>query len=766
MIDSKIMNDLIARYDYYIPLRGHDKQVAEDKWDYTPDMGVHFAAPLIKAKGRVSRAEKPFAYIFQMNHSAITGSNKNSLNQRMYRLALEDTTGIMTVKDAWYEYIGEEDGVKKWEMRSPEYSTDREQYEQNIEEFEERMQELSEQGLASRKRKGLNVGLFIKPKQAAQHEVHVYVNGDEKVIYINGNPKVARAINGTNLVDQGKALSAVANVSRFMAANFTTRNPLFVASNFARDYIYASTILAVKEDVAYAAKFQKNLVHSAGSLQRYIAGKADVSNKWDNYAVEFIMNGGKTGYSHIVELQKIQKRIEKEIKKNGKVSEGGALLRALSAANEFAENLSRLSVYITSREEGRSIDKSIYDAKEVTVNFNRVGTGAKGNNMVRSFYLFFNVALEAMANITRAGKKSPKKMAALLASFVASGILMPLINGLIGGDDAEEKYKNLTQWERQNNFCIWTGKGFIKIPISQELRVFHALGDNLYQAVSGKTTATEAAVGSLESFTDLLPINPLGAAKSWTEVLPDAVKPIMQISSNKSWTGGRIYNPYASDYDPGHVQSLRNKKGEIFAPAILYDASRALNKATGGNDIEPGVGFNPDIAAHLMKGYFGGLWTMAYQTANITQKVAHRAMGKNAKIKIRETPLRQFYADENDIMENKAGINKQYYGVMDEVRKNEHYIKGYKKEAEQLQKEGADVLDLAKKVSNVYEMNTHKHQILYEIDKRIKYMEGKYDEIEDMDIITVQVERLKILAIEISKLEKKGGHRRNSRPVP
>ena len=75
------------------------------------------------------------------------------------------------------------------------------------------------------------------------------------------------------------------------------------------------------------------------------------------------MNGGKTGYSVIVELQKTQKRIERDLRRHGKKSRAEALLKGIQSANEFAENITRLAAYVTSREEGRSIVQSISDAK-------------------------------------------------------------------------------------------------------------------------------------------------------------------------------------------------------------------------------------------------------------------------------------------------------------------------------------------------------------------------------------------------------------------
>lgn len=45
--------------------------------------------------------------------------------------------------------------------------------------------------------------------------------------------------------------------------------------------------------------------------------------------------------------------------------------------NRAVENCARFAAFMTSREMGRSIDRSIYDAKEISVNFNKKGSGAK-----------------------------------------------------------------------------------------------------------------------------------------------------------------------------------------------------------------------------------------------------------------------------------------------------------------------------------------------------------------------------------------------------
>ena len=70
------------------------------------------------------------------------------------------------------------------------------------------------------------------------------------------------------------------------------------------------------------------------------------------------------------------------------------------------------------------------------------------------------------------------------------GFLSPIIAGMIGGDDEEDDFMKMSDWDRQNNWCIPVGDGYIKIP-PHEMRVFHRLGDNIYQASTGRKDTLE-----------------------------------------------------------------------------------------------------------------------------------------------------------------------------------------------------------------------------------------------------------------------------------
>lgn len=754
LIDKKTLNELSSRYEYYIPLRGHDAEVAEDRWDYSPNMGTYFVAPLIKAKGRKTRSESPFAYIFSMAQSSINSTNRNLLNQTILRLANKDKTKLLGVNKAWYVQNGlNEDGKPVYEVQSPVYSENHEQYERNIEEFEERMQKLAEAGLAVQSGNKLDIGgLFIKRDQAEQHEAHVYQNGTEYVVYINANPAVARAITGANAKDLHKDLRFIARVSRQMAANFTTRNPIFVLSNFSRDYIFASSILPVKEDAKYTVQFQRNMLKSAGALQRYIRGRADLTKIQDRYLVEYIMNGAKTGFSHIIELQKIQKQIEREIKKGDNKSIFRHTLDALESCNEFAENLSRLSVYITSREQGRSIVQSVSDAKEVTVNFNRNGAGGWGAAWFRSLYLFVNAGIQSLSNFAKVAQKNKGKTTLLISSYTLSGFLMPLLSALIGGDDGAEEYMKLSDWERQSNLCIYTGNGFIKIPLPHELRVFHAMGDNVYQVLFGKKDITESILDVLLGFSDLIPANPTGAVHgSWADIMPDATKPFFQLAANKNFTGSMITNEWADPNKPGYLRIRTNKKGEPYAPAFLVKLGESLDSTTGGDGVEKGwFSFNPDEVNHILRGYFGGLYSMGMQVLDLSSKVYDIAETGEFKLKSRETPLKAFYTSSDDLLVTSSGLNSKYFKISDDIRETERKIKGYQ---QQVSKGEIGIDKFAEKIQGIAKDVT-RYERVYPYIKRIKKLESvlkELDSAQQKEVETI-ISNLKKEVIEINSI--------------
>ncbi|GHU74277.1 hypothetical protein FACS189413_19010 [Bacteroidia bacterium] len=383
-------------------------------------------------------------------------------------------------------------------------------------------------------------------------------------------------------------------------------------------------MLIVKEDAKYLGKFlvNENILNPSGAWEKLVKYEKNPDTA-DKYVREFFKHGGDTGYSHLFELRDMQREIDKAINPKLTLDKAwDAFKWPFETINKIIENTTRLAVYQTSREMGRSIERSISDAKEITLNFNRKGAGGGFSDYVMSAYLFVNAGVQALANFLGIFMKHPVKMTGLIGGYVSMGMITPLINAmLMGGDDDE--YWNLPDYERQNNICLRIGDGFMKIPLPQELRVFNKIGDEIAQVIAGRKDFGDAFGSSLLGLLDLIPTDPMGAAETGTisSVLPDAFKLWFQLAENKNFTGSPIGKEKAwknKALPEWRRENIRiNREGEPITPGPVIFLTRMANYVTGGDNYEKGViNVNPDDVNHILRGYLGGFYQLATQPIN------------------------------------------------------------------------------------------------------------------------------------------------------
>lgn len=641
MMDKDTYEKISDMYKYYIPLRGFDETTSEEAYAYLLHQSSAFNAPIKVAKGRSSKADDPFANMQSMAESAITQGNRNKLvKQRFFNFVLNHPSDLVSISDMWLKY---DDVADEWKPVFPdnfEENDSAEDIEQKLKEFEDKMKKLAEQAPDKYKhgKETANIPYrVVDSRDLRQHQVLVKRGGRDYILTLNGNPRAAQALNGQTNPDNdtsgaiGAILKAGEMVNRQLSAFYTTRNPDFVVSNFIRDMLFSNSIVWVKESPNYALRFHRNIARCNPAqikvlLAKHRKGTLDMNNKLEHMFYQFMMNGGETGYANVRDIEQHKNDIRRELKRaNGKLSITKAfnlLGEKLDEYNRAVENCARFAAYLTSREMGRTVERSIYDAKEISVNFNKKGSGAKFMNAVgqtkigtasafvsgigRSGFVFWNAAIQGTTNFGRQFKKHPAK------AFTASAIMF-LLGAVIAGigmgdgdDDADaNSYWNLPEYVRRSNILFKIGDQWVSIPLPVEYRAIYGMGELMVSAMSGKEHFTGSELGKAIAgqATQVLPIDFLEGGGGVKAFVPSAVKPFAEVYSNKSWTGMPIYKdtPY-NKYMPEWTKAYKS------ANKYLVGIAKTLNESTGGDAYTKGsVDINPAQIEYLLNGYFGGV---------------------------------------------------------------------------------------------------------------------------------------------------------------
>ena len=674
-------------YSHYIPLRGWDGTTADQVWDYIGGGNGAFNQTLKTANGRTSIADDPIAYIENMAESGILLNNKNWVKQHLMLLAQNHPTSLLTLSKAWYVKSTDANGNEEWIPATPQITSqmNSSQVKAAIDAFEQKMEQMAQAGDATQKRDGLNIAYPQTHSEEREHEVRVMKDGEEYVIYVNGDPQLAQAMNNTRAhrVSEGIKNSiskrVIAVIGRKMAAAYTSLSPLFIPSNYFRDLTMTLASTAIREDGRYNYLLRKNLTTSWNlgfMLKDYQNGKlkekvnSGNATKKEQMFYDFMMNGGETGFVSSLDVEDLKKKFKNDLKdldrwKANPVKVGHTIMDCIEFLNRMIEDSNRFAVYMTSIQYGRSIDEAVNDAKDVTLNFNRKGTGEHSWQTIRNLYLFINPAVQSLQTLGALAKHHPFKFTAVTASWLASGVLVPIVNvalmqlgaAFLGGDgdddkdwykDISKKYWQFSKWDRRNNFIMWvpTTHEFVKIPLAQEFRAFYGLGDMIASKMMGGELDEESwedygwdLVGQV---VDMLPLDPTGYdGNILVSMCPNAIRPIAELAFNVDFTGKPLFKDSEyNKYDPNFT------KAYVGTPDWLVRASRMMNSI--GNDYpdvqqnsidafgNPRYSLNnPAVVDHVLSSYLGGAYTMGSQVLGVLTK----ALNDPKEIKMADIPL-------------------------------------------------------------------------------------------------------------------------------
>lgn len=694
IISSELYGHVSNMFNWYVPLRKYDEATAEDVYGYITEVGdpkSYIGSTIMRARGHKYLSEtNVLAQIGAMGNRAIKNGGMNAIRQAFARFARNNSNNnLITETSVWYEKDPMTGIVYERYPDIPEDAT-ADEINQIVSDFNKDMKAKALQNLASKVYRRGSIGYkFQRAENKSQHIVEVKIAGRTHAFIINGNPRAAQALNG--LLENSGAkgiMKPLSSISRMMAQLCTSYNPEFVMRNIMRDAEFASSNVTSKEGARYGALWAKYYAQlglykgastisfkdlsgstGLGLFAKYRNGTLDMSDKVQRYFKEFMENGGETGWVQIKNMKDWTKEYKKDVgTERSKLGKGGAALRDfffgnLENVNEVAENIARFATYCTSRDSNRSIIRSVYDAKEVSTNFNRHGsgdaissfkngemTGAKAAerwaygftaSYLRHCSMFFNAGIQSTNLLVKNLKNHPvgTSINMLAIPFVLGALAALGNNVLIASEDEKDRkgvkdpYGELPDYVRRNNLCIYKGKGeFVTIPLAIELRAFYGLGDlaaglTFSPNVNGQKNPYFDAMGCMSQLVPVMDY--LGNSSAGKEPLNETIKaiapstlsPFVEWEMNTDWKGAPIER--RGDWNEDVPAWQRAYKGTPDGYMALNKFVNAqTNEVAKGNEDMLGNSFldmvtNPSMLNHYIGGLGGGAATFTERAIGV-----------------------------------------------------------------------------------------------------------------------------------------------------
>lgn len=755
LMSEELRDRVASMFDWYVPLRKFDEATAEDVYGYISgeDGNGFIGETLMNAKGRKSLSDvNVLAQIGAMANRAIRNGGQNAVKQAFARFVRNSgMQNLVKETKVWVKKTGTDlNGNDIWEEAYPQIPDNANAHDiaTIVDAFETDMKTKQAKGEAKTLSNSTDIGFkFARAKNKSEHFVDVKIAGRTHRFIVLGNPRAAQALNGMleNSSPKSALLKGLKSTTRFMAQMATSYSPEFVMRNIIRDAEFASSNVTAKEGVRYGLKWARyyaelnplNIFYNegAGALKslkwkdlkegigiglyaRYREGTLGDS-KMERYFKEFMQNGGETGWVQVKTMQEWEKEYKHDVsRERSNVSKAGKMLRDVLVGNvenlnEMAENMARFATFCTSRDLGRSAVRSAYDAKQVSTNFNRHGSGdaiktfkngemGAGKEMRRNVYgfiasylrnysMFFNAGVQSTHLLMNNVKKAPVgTIASMMAMPFGLGILAAAVNNaMIANEDEKERkgvqdpYGELPEYIRRNNLCIYKGGGkFVTIPLAIELRAFYGLGD----IAAGMTTAKnvkstrDVAMDAVGCMSQLLPVVDFTNTSAFDKepgketlkgVLPTAAAPFVEWWLNSDWKGAPIRRE--GDYTENRPAWMNAYSG---TPEKLMDLNKWVNAET--NDVAPGnenmrgnslldEATDPAMLNHIIGTIGGGAATFMTRGTGLVLKYAD---GREQEIETKDIPFLRSLMYTPSEQTSMARTKAKWYSYKESMEKN------------------------------------------------------------------------------------------------
>lgn len=284
-----------------------------------------------------------------------------------------------------------------------------------------------------------------------RNTIRRFVNGKVQIYEVS--PEIKRAVERINPFELNMLNKIVAGPGRLFRATTTGLNPVFTATNYARDQLSSS----VFSTATAATHNPANIADSLYKSVRELAG----GNTHDQVWQKFIAHAGDQTSYDLTRNLKGANRIVKEVQGNQVNRVGRIVLnpvRSLEDLNSVTEKATRFQnfkgVYekaiAAGKPESAALQEATLAAWQNSVDFNRAGSWGRMLNLLIPYW---NPGVQGARQLFRGLENRPGqtvgKAAAILGAPVAAATIW-------NTEDKNRRkiYNNIPDYEKQNNIIL------------------------------------------------------------------------------------------------------------------------------------------------------------------------------------------------------------------------------------------------------------------------------------------------------------------------
>lgn len=411
-----------------------------------------------------------------------------------------------------------------------------------------------------------------------------FMDEGKKRHFVVGDPYILDAINSLEYAGlRGPLMDALSTMKHVLTVGVTA-SPAFKVRNLIRDSIQAMSI----SDLSYnpIENFRAGVKASARDSQEYVSALA---------------SGGLIRFGSMLEgnsAERVRKLINSGVDPSTVLDTQDKVKAVFSKAwgayeeiGNRGEEINRAALYTQLRKKGMNHSEAALAARDL-MDFSMRGTFGT-IRFLTQVVPFLNARLQGLYKLGRGAAEDPKRFSTVLGATALASI------ALLAAYGDDDDWKRREDWDRDGFWWFKFGGTAFRIPKPFEIGAIATLAERGVELFTNdQFTGKMFGARVLAIMGDNLSMNPI----------PQAVKPILDVYSNKDSFSGR----------PIESMGMERLKSEYRYTAdtsmIARASSSAMNAATGVIGKES---LSPVQIDAMLRGYFGWLGTFVVAGADM-----------------------------------------------------------------------------------------------------------------------------------------------------